>query len=219
MKSDFYDIVKNKEKIQGHLMFCSTFLLVYEYFVSSWKQGVFFLYTHCKTDIDINSNIFHTDMVFRKIRYEAFEDLKKNQKSTEQTIRQDYDNLKAKYNNGVKQLMFLWMFEHGFITEQDMKTLENCHIQRNVYAHEIDQSLKKVITPEEKELLKSLVEIAIKASHTWNGKVKSSTPSIGDFLKDIAEEYNLDAPAFPTNTERFLSLVLDNIKEDIQWKN
>lgn len=216
MKSDYYDIVKNKEKIRKHLVFCSTFLLVYEYFVSSWKQGVFFLYTYCKKDIDTNSNVFHTDMVFRKIRFEAFEDLKKNQKSTRKTIKQDYDNLETKYNNGVKQLMFLWMFEHGFITEQDMKTLENCHIQRNVYAHEIDQSLKNDIIQKEKDLLKSLIEIAIKVSYKWNDIVKRSTPSIGAFLKEVAEDNNLDASAFPTNTERFLSLVLENIKEDIQ---
>ena len=93
MKSDFPDIVKNKEKIHRHLLFCSTFLLIYEYFVSSWKQGIFFLYTHCKTDIDTNSDIFYTDIKFIKIGYEAFEKLKKDNKIIRNTIKADYEKL------------------------------------------------------------------------------------------------------------------------------
>jgi uncharacterized protein YutE (UPF0331/DUF86 family) len=205
MSSDYFNIVKDKEKMQKHLVFFSSFILVHEYFISSWSQGIYFLFTHCKDDLDSNSNIFHTDANFRKIRYEDFRNrLKKSQldKSTKGLI---------KNNSQIVQ----WMCDHEFITSSELDILNRCREQRNIYAHEIDQSLKKTISKEERDLFKSLVEISINASQKWNDKVKSTTPTVKDFFDELADEYNFEHLKFKTNTELFYSLTLANIKDFI----
>lgn len=215
MNSDYSDIVNDPQKIRKHFIFCSTFILVYEYFISSWKQGIYFLYTYCKSDIESKSLLFHTDMHFTKIRYEAFEELKKKNKELTEIIKNDYHNLASNNEHKVKQYMFLWLYVYGFITESELETLEKCRVQRNIYAHEIDQSLKKMISQREKNLLNELIAIAVSASRKWTDKVKSTVPSLPEALRIIAEENNIEPPAFQTNTERFLSLTLENIKDYI----
>lgn len=110
------------------------------------------------------------------------------------------------------------MLEYGFIDSSECEILEKCHLQRNVYAHDLDQTFKTSITQEEKDLLQSLVIIAEKASQKWNDKVKGSTLSIGDAMKEIAEEYGLETPTFQTNTGRFLSFVLEHLKDIVYGK-
>ncbi len=205
MSTDYFDIIKDKEKMQKHLVFCSAFILVHEYFISSWKQGVFFLFTHCKNDIDSNSEIYHTDAKFKKIRYEDFEQRLKQatlEKSIKGLIR---DNSK----------LVQWMFDHGFITQLESDKLKECREQRNIYAHELDQTLKKSITQKEKELFDSLVVISINASQRWSDKVKGSSPNVKDFLDELADMYSIERLKFKTNTELFYSLTLANIKDSI----
>ena len=205
MSNEYLDIVKDKEKLQKHLIFCSAFLLVHEYFISSWKQGIFFLYTHCKNDIDSNSDIFHTDAHFKKIRYNKFQENIKNA-SLEKSVK---DILKS--NSRIVQ----WMLSHEFITVSEAETLKKCRDQRNIYAHELDQTLKESITKEEKELFDSLVSMSINASHKWNDKVRGSSPNIKNFFDELADYYGIERLKFKTNTELFYSLTLENIKDII----
>ena len=176
-----------------------------EYFISSWKQGIFFLFTHCKNDIDSNSDIFHTNDKFRKIRYEEFE-----QRIKQEPLEKLVKGL-LKDNSQLVQ----WMVGHGFITESESDILKKCRKQRNIYAHELDQTLKKSITKEEKELFESLVAISINASQKWSDKVKGSSPRVKDFFGELADMYNIERPKFKTNTELFYSLTLANIKDSI----
>lgn len=203
MSNEYFDIVNDKEKMQKHLVFCSTFLLVHEYFISSWKQGIFFLFTHCKNDIDSNSDIFYTDSKFRKIRYEDFE-----QRVKKEPLEKSVKGL-LKDNSQIVR----WMLSHGFITESESAILTKCRKQRNIYAHELDQTLKKSITKEEKELFESLVKISISASQKWNNKVKGSSPTVKDFFDELADMYDIERLKFKTNTELFYSLTLANIKD------
>ena len=203
MSTEYFDIVKDKEKMQKHLVFCSTFLLVHEYFLSSWRQGIFFLFTHCKNDLDSNSEIFHTDAKFRKVRYNDFRNLV----------------YKGQIENPVKGLLkdnsqiVQWMCNHGFITKSEFDILNKCRKQRNIYAHELDQTLKKSITKEEKDLFKSLVDISISASQKWNDKVKGSSLTVKDFFDELTDEYDFERLKFKTNTELFYSLTLEHLKD------
>lgn len=212
MNTDFFDIVNDKERMHKHILFCGTFILVYEYFISSWKQGVFFLYTHCQTDINNNSDTYHTDIQFKKIQHYAFEQQKEKLKQISKRINKDYQELRAKYGYE-GELMFLWMREHGFITDKEQEILEACRSRRHSYAHDLDQTLKASITQKEKYLLKSLVNIAENASQKWNDKVKGSTLSVRDAIIEIAKESGLETPVFQTNTGKFLSLVLEHLKD------
>lgn len=205
MSTEYFDIVKDKEKMQKHLVFCSSFLLVHEYFLSSWRQGIFFLFTHCKNDFDCNSDIFHTDAIFRKIRYNDFRNLINKGK-----IEKPVKGL-LKDNSQIVQ----WMCSHGFITKSELDILNKCREQRNIYAHELDQTLKKSITNEEKDLFKSLVDISISASQKWNEKVKGSSPTVKDFFDELADEFDLEHLKFKTNTELFYELTLENLKDII----
>lgn len=205
MSNEYFDIVNDKERMQKHLIFCSAFLLVHEYFISSWKQGIFFLFTHCKNDIDSNSDIFHTDCKYRKIRYEDF----KRRLKLEPLEK----SVKGLLNDNSKIVQ--WMKDHGFITESESSILNKCRKQRNIYAHELDQTLKKSVTNEEKELFESLVSISINASRKWNDKIKGSSPNVKDFFDELSDFYNIERPNFKTYTELFYSLTLANLKDSI----
>lgn len=213
MKTD--SIINDKIKIQNHLSFCSSFLLVYEYFISSWKQGVFFLFKNCKKDIDNNSDIFHTDVKFRRISYDDFKNLKNSEKAITDEIKKCYKRLQQKYNSDDSELMFFWLLDNGFISLSERDTLEKCRKQRNIFAHEIERTLNSPISQSEKDLLQSLISIAKELSLRWNDKVKSSTISVKDYVDEIAKEYGFEPPKFETNTIKFYSLVLQNINDII----
>lgn len=212
MKNDFFNIVGDKDKIQSHILFCGTFILVYEYFISSWEQGILFLYLHCKSDIDAKLNVFHTDERFIKSKYSDFNDLQHKNKVINQSMEKAFDCLKKKSEKKCHPI-FLWMLEYGFIDSSECETIEECHVLRNIYAHDLDQTLKASITQKEKDLLKSLVNIAENASQKWNDKVKGSTLSVRDAIIGMAEESGLEIPVFQTNTGKFLSIVLEHLKD------
>jgi hypothetical protein len=107
------------------------------------------------------------------------------------------------------------MCSHDFITKSELDILNKCREQRNIYAHELDQTLKKSITNEEKDLFKSLVDISISASQKWNEKVKGSSPTVKDFFDELADEFDLEHLKFKTNTELFYELTLENLKDII----
>lgn len=214
MERDFFDKVNDKELLQNHLAFCGAFIMAYDNFVSTWEQGIYFLYENCKTAIINGDDKFNVSKTFVRVEWQKFEDYKKNN-DLKCFIECEYKSLKRKYNAKTGNPMFLWMSEHQFIEPKDVCILEKSRVCRNTYAHNLDNTLKHRITQDEKDLLKSLIDISERASQMWVYKVAIPSHSNNQHLIEYFDSDGNKIEPRPENlltgTSIFYSLVLSNL--------
>jgi hypothetical protein len=212
MDSDFLEIVTNKEKIQKELIFYSLFLMVFENFVSFWKEQ----------SISFYANDFSWDEERKKLICKFSKKKMKNgktifvpdEKAREKCTKKIFQTIKSKNGNWNPKLsLFHWMVGFGLIEKEDYSILEKCYRLRNVYGHEIASCIERYVTKEEKQSLKMLIEIAKKASRNWILMVEiPANPDYkySDFLDDKG---NYKEPEVYSGFDLFYSFVLMNLKE------
>ena len=215
MSTKFFDNITDRDKLHNHLLFCSSFILVDDNFISTWEQCVYYLYDNCKNSI-INGDETHiTQKPFMRVQWEEFEKYKKNNEHLKCFIECEYKQLKKKHNVKSGNPMFLWMHEHLFIESLDISILEKCRLQRNTYAHDLDNTLKHEITQAEKDLLKSLIDISERASQKWVYRVtipsNKAKQHLVDFVDSAGNKIELKPENLLTGTSIFYSLVLSNL--------
>ena len=227
-KTDFYDIVNDKEAITRQMVFFSTFILVFENFVSTWKQAIFHLYLYCYYQIKENENKDKGERTFVCNERFKYLDITSFQNLTKQNpiIQSAFDKEVWKPNNvsfnnqklSSERSMFYWMKKNLFIEENDMCVLLQAHKRRCDFAHEIDINLRKKINTEDLNLLKKLISISQKASANWVLKVtlpSNKTNSKVDFFDDKGNKVEPNKDNILTGTSIFYSLVLSNINDII----
>lgn len=210
MNTDFLDIVTNKEKIQKELIFYSLFLMVFENFVSHWKETIRSFYSTGFAKDEQTGDYYD----FVKTKWVDGECHTSRDTEKEKQFNQEvFHRVKKNGKNNPKLSMFRWMADNHFIDENDYIVLDKCYSKRNDYAHGILNCLERFVTKEEKDLLLSLLEISKKASRNWVYKVE--LPSSPDFeLKQFEDEKgNYNSPDILTGTELLFSLVFENLKD------
>ena len=211
MNTDFLDIVGDRIKLQKELVFYSLFLMVFENFVSHWKETTrsffsngFAIDDQTGEQIDFVKRI----VVDGKIRY-----IKDKEKEN------DYNNkvfhrVKKNGKNNPKLSLFKWMADSQFIDAEDYGILDKCYSKRNDYAHSIAKCLSHYVSQEEKELLKSLIAISEKAAKNWILEVELPTSPPEELTAFVDEEDNYNPPEdVISGTRIFHSLVLNNLKD------
>lgn len=215
MSTEYFDIINDRDRLHNHLLFCSSFILIYDNFLSTWEQGVYFLYSNCKNSIINGDETHFAHLPFVRAKWEQFEEYKKNNEPLKCFIECEYKQLKKKYNVKKGNPMFLWMHEHHFVDRMDISILERCRIQRNIYAHDLDNTLKHEITQEEKDLLKSLIDISERASQNWVYRVtipsNKEKQHLVDYVDSAGNKIDPKPENLLTGTSIFYSLVLSNL--------
>ena len=210
MNTDFLDIVTNKEKIQKELIFYSLFLMVFENFVSHWKETIRSFYSTGFAKDEQTGDYYD----FVKTKWVDGEcHTSRDTEKKKQFNQEVFHRVKKNGKNNPKLSMFRWMADNHFIDENDYIVLDKCYSKRNDYAHGILNCLERFVTKEEKDLLLSLLEISKKASRNWVYEVE--LPSSPDFeLKQFEDEKgNYNSPDILTGTELLFSLVFENLKD------
>ncbi len=214
MKSDFIDIVTDKEKIQKELIFYSLFLMVFENFVSFWMEQSRSFY----------ANDFSWDEKRQKLISKFSKRITKDGKMSfvpDKEAEKKYINEvlhleKNKDGNWNPKLsLFRWMVGFGLVEESNFDILAKCYDKRNTYGHEIASCLERYVTKEEKKLLKDLIDIAKEASRQWILLVE--IPTNPDYKYDdfIDEDGIYHEPEIFSGFDMFYSLVLTNLKDII----
>lgn len=210
MDSDFFDIITNKEKLQKELVFYSLFLMVFENFVSHWKDTIRSFYSNGFAKDEQTGEYYD----FVKTKWVDGECITTRDKEKEQEFNKEvFQLVKKNGKNNPKLSMFRWMTNNHFIDEEDYKILERCYDKRNEYAHGIANCLNRFVTQEEKELLKSLMRTNEKASKNWVYEVELPTTPSEELEKFYDENGDYIQPDVVTGTELFYSLVLDSLKD------
>lgn len=214
MKSDFFDIVSNKEKIQKELIFYSLFLMVFENFVSGWKETIRSYYTNGIAKDEQTGEYYD----FVKVKWvdgvcHTSRD-KEKEKSFNQIV---FQRVKKNSKNNGKLSMFRWMADFQIIDDNDYYVLEKCYDRRNEYAHNIAGCLNRFVTKEEKELLKSFMEINKKATVKWIKEIELHTTPPEELASFVDEKGNYNPPEeIISGIEIFYSLVLAHLKDIIE---
>ena len=210
MDSNFLNIVANKDRLQKELVFYSLYLMIFENFVSDWKEKSLDFYSNWRIKDEQTGEYYYfvkTELVdgdFRSTR-----DMEKEK----QYNRDVFQRVKENGKSYPKLSLFLWMAEMQFINEADYQILKKCYSKRNEYAHGIDKCLERFVSKEEKNLLISLIEISKKASKNWFYYVELPTNPNIDPQKLVYENTNTGMPLVYTGTELFYSLVLANLND------
>ena len=211
MNSDFLDIVADRSKLQKELVFYSLFLMVFENFVSHWKETArsffsngFAIDDQTGEQIDFVKRI----LVDGKVLYV------KDKKREDEFNKMVFHRIKRNGRNNPKLSLFKWMADSQFIDAEDFAILEKCYSKRNDYAHSIAKCLNHYVTQEEKDLLKSLIAISEKAAKKWILEIEilASPPEYLDILLDEEGNYNSPDDVI-SGTQMFYSLVLANLKD------
>lgn len=211
MNTDFLDIVGDKNKLQKELVFYSLFLMVFENFVSHWKETArsffsngFAIDYQTGEQIDFVKRI----IVDGKVRY--VRDRTRENEFNERVFRR----IKRNGKNNPKLSLFKWLADSQFIDAEDFDLLEKCYSKRNEYAHNIAKCLSHYVGQEEKDLFKSLIAISEKAAKKWILEVELPTSPPEDLAAFVDEEGNYNPPEdVISGTKIFHSLVLNNLKD------
>lgn len=211
MNTDFLDIVGDRDKLQKELIFYSLFLMVFENFVSHWKETIRSFYSNgFAIDDNTGKQIDFVKRIVKNGKVLYVRDKDKEDSFTK-TV---FHRVKRNGKNNPKLSMFQWMADSQFIDENDFSILEKCYEKRNEYAHDIASCLNRFVTKEEKSLLQSLIAISEKAAKKWIYEVELPTTPPEDLAAFMDEEGNYNPPedVIP-GIQIFYSLVLENIKD------
>lgn len=210
MNTDFLDIIGDKDKLQKELIFYSLFLMVFENFVSHWKETIRSFYSNGFAKDEQTGEYYD----FVKVRWIGRECHTSKDKEKEKQFNQEvFQRVKRNGKNSPKLSMFRWMTDNHFVDEEDYSVLENCYNKRNEYAHGIDSCLERYVTKGEKVLLKSLIEISKKASKNWVYNIELPTSPETELEKFVDDKGNYCPPEVYTGTELFYTLVLSNLND------
>ena len=211
MNSDFLDIVGDRDKLQKELVFYSLFLMVFENFVSHWKETTRSFFSNgFATDDQTGEQIDFVKQIIVDGRILFVKD-KEKEKDYNKRV---FQLVKRNGKNCPKLSLFKWLANSQFIDEEDFDILEECYSKRNDYAHSIGKCLSHYVTQEEKTLLKSLIKISEKAAKNWIYEVELPTSPPEDLAAFVDEEGNYNPPEdVISGTQVFHSLVLNNIKD------
>lgn len=211
MNTDFFDIVGDKNKLQKELVFYSLFLMVFENFVSHWKDTARSFFSNgFAIDDQTGEQIYFVKrkLVNGKVLY--VKDKTREKEFNEKV----FHRVKKKGNNNPKLSLFKWMADYHLIDEKDFDILDRCYSKRNEYAHGIAKCLSYYVTQDEKDLLKSLIAISEKAAKNWILEVELPTSPPDELAAFVDEEGNYNPPEdVISGTKIFHSLVLNNLKE------
>lgn len=176
MESKFLDIVLDETRLKKELLFYSLFLMVFENFVSNWKETITFFYSNGFTTDEKNGEPIYFVKTITKEGNMSFVKDKQAEKEFNDKVFHLVKNTNGNYNP--KLSMFKWMSNNSIIDKDDYEILSKCYDKRNEYAHGIAQCLERYVTKEEKDLLKSLMQIGEKASKNWFYEIElPTTPS------------------------------------------
>lgn len=211
MNTDFLDIVGNKDKLQKELVFYSLFLMVFENFVSHWKETArsffsngFAIDDQTGEQIDFVKRI----LVDGKVLYV------KDKKKENEFNKMVFQRVKRNGRNNPKLSLFKWLADSQFIDADDFDILDKCYSKRNDYAHSIAKCLNHYVSQEERDLLKSLIAISEKAAKNWILEVELPTSPPEDLAAFFDDEGNYNPPEdVISGTQLFHSLVLNNLKD------
>ena len=219
--TDFYNIVNDKEIMTKQMVFYSTFILVYENFVSTWKQAIFHLYLNCLQQIEENKSEFNCAKSFYYKETKDFQNLLSQNKIIQSRFSKEVikpnieiDGIKIKDGMAISH----WLMQHSFIEAEDFKVLLQAHNRRCDFAHEIDKSLRQKINDTDLDLLQKLISISEKASANWVLKVtlpSNKSHNLVDFLDRNGNKIPPNQDNIITGTSIFYSLVLQNINDII----
>lgn len=212
MSTDFINIVSDKDRLQKELIFYSLFLMVFENFVSHWKETIRSFYSNGMA-IDEQTGKYY---VFVKVKWHDGQCFTTKDKDKEQQFnRTVFQRIKRNGNNNPKLSMFDWMVDFKLIEREDFDILVKCYDKRNEYAHNIAGCLNQFVTNEEKNLLKSLISISNKAAKQWILEVELPTSAPEELNNFIDENGKYNEPDVISGTQLFYSLVLENLKDII----
>ena len=211
MNTDFLDIVGDKKKLQKELVFYSLFLMVFENFVSHWKDTARSFFSNGFAIDDQTGE--QIDFVKRKLvdgKVLYVKDKTREKEFNERVFHRVNRNGK----NNPKLSLFKWLADSHFIDEKDFDILDRCYSKRNEYAHSIAKCLSHYVTQEEKDLFKSLIAISEKAAKNWILEVELPTCPPEELAAFVDEEGNYNPPEeVISGTKIFHSLVLNNLKD------
>lgn len=212
MSTDFINIVSDKDRLQKELIFYSLFLMVFENFVSHWKETIRSFYSNGMA-IDEQTGKYYD---FVKVKWHDGQCFTTKDKDKEQQFnRTVFQRIKRNGNNNPKLSMFDWMVDFKLIEREDFDILVKCYDKRNEYAHIIAGCLNQFVTNEEKNLLKSLISISNKAAKQWILEVELPTSAPEELNNFIDENGKYNEPDVISGTQLFYSLVLENLKDII----
>lgn len=147
MSTDFINIVSDKDRLQKELIFYSLFLMVFENFVSHWKETIRSFYSNGMA-IDEQTGKYYD---FVKVKWHDGQCFTTKDKDKEQQFnRTVFQRIKRNGNNNPKLSMFDWMVDFKLIEREDFDILVKCYDKRNEYAHNIAGCLNQFVTNEEK---------------------------------------------------------------------
>ena len=212
MKETMFDIITNKDKLQQELSFYSLFLMTFEHFLSVWKETALDFYANSiEKDEDGNYVKGFTKPVTRNGKT----DFVRDQEKEKQFRNKVYQRVKKRDGNYDRKLsLFDWMVVMNAISPNDYNILKKCYLKRNEYAHNIVGCLNRFVTAEEKDLLRALVNICIKASQNWVSEVEIPTnpDEINKVFLDRDGNFTPPKPdEIITPINLFYSLVLSNL--------
>ena len=207
MENYFVNTITDKTKLRHHLIFSAIFIMVYENFLSSWKEELSLFYA--------NSTTIENDKVipvFTKVKscingnieweHDAEEE-KRFYKDVFRTVK----NSKNGYNKALS--LFKWLKTYQIISENDYIILNDIMEKRNQYVHEFYESLTSPITEHDKYLLKELMRIEKESRIQWIKDVEIPTnPDFCESCLDENGEFHMPEEIYPLR-----SLVFDCILE------
>lgn len=212
MDSDFLDIVLDENRLKKELLFYSLFLMVFENFVSNWKETITFFYSNGFATDETTEEPFYFVKTINKDGNMIFVKDKQAEKDFNKKVFQLVKSTNG--NNNPKLSMFKWMANNSIIDDDDYELLSKCYDKRNEYAHGIAQCLERYVTTEEKELLKSLMQIGEKASKNWFYEIELPTSPYEELEKYIDENGNYNPPEdVVTGTSVLYTLLRANLND------
>ena len=214
MSTDFINIVSDKDRLQKELIFYSLFLMVFENFVSHWKETIRSFYSNGMA-IDEQTGKYYDFVIVKWHDGQCF--TTKDKDKEQQFNRTVFQRIKRNGNNNPKLSMFDWMVDFKLIEREDFDILVKCYDKRNEYAHNIAGCLNQFVTNEEKNLLKSLISISNKAAKQWILEVELPTSAPEELNNFIDENGKYNEPDVISGTQLFYSLVLENLKDIINY--
>lgn len=177
---NFWNLVKDKEKMKKEFITISYFITLYENFKNIWKERILDFYADTKT-VDENNNLIYEFTKPNPNNPKAFEegdfikDIEEENKYKEEV----YGTIKKK--NGKRDheaSLFNWMLSRDLIKKEHYESLLIIRNIRNKLVHELDKLLFDGLPNNLSKMLSELISIRKYSSNKWY--IKAELPTIGN---------------------------------------
>lgn len=212
MDNYFLDTITNKDRLQHHLVFSAIFIMVYEHFLSSWKEELKWFYANGAT-VENNEAV----PFFAKVKscingnIEWEHDTDAENEFNNQVFR-TVKNSKNGYNKSLS--LFNWLKTYQMINESDYDLLGEIMEKRNEYVHKFYETLTTPITERDEHLLQELVRIMKESKIQWIKDIEIPTdPDFCENCLDENGEFHMPDEIYPVQNivlECILSTALNN---------